>query len=53
MRTFTAVYIIKVQMAEKEKMQRAEVIIDNNGTLEQTRSQVAELVDRVSQHQLL
>ena len=44
---------ISSQMSLKEKMQRADVNIDNNGTLEQTRSQVAELVDRVSQHQLL
>ncbi|MDC2841662.1 dephospho-CoA kinase [Limosilactobacillus mucosae] len=48
-----AVKKISSQMSLKEKMQRADVIIDNNGTLEQTRSQVAELVDRVSQHQLL
>ena len=48
-----AVKRISSQMSLKEKMQRADVIIDNNGTLEQTRSQVAELVDRVSQHQLL
>lgn len=48
-----AVKKISSQMSLKEKMQRADVIIDNNGTLEQTRSKVAELVDRVSQHQLL
>ena len=48
-----AVKKISSQMSLKEKMQRADVIIDNNGTLEQTRSQVAELVDRVSKHQLL
>lgn len=47
-----AIKKIDSQMSLKEKMQRADVIIDNNGTPEQTRSQVAELVDRVSQHQL-
>ncbi|MFR0609905.1 dephospho-CoA kinase [Limosilactobacillus mucosae] len=40
---------INAQMPLEEKMRRANVIIDNNGSLEQTRRQVAKLVERVSQ----
>ena len=36
-------------MSLEEKMRRADVIIDNNGSLAQTRLQVAKLVERVSQ----
>lgn len=40
---------INAQMPLEEKMRRADVIIDNNGSLAQTRLQVARLVERVSQ----
>ena len=40
---------INAQMPLEEKMQRADVTIDNNGSLAQTRLQVAKLVERVSQ----
>ena len=40
---------INAQMALDEKMRRADVTIDNNGSLAQTRLQVAKLVKRVSQ----
>lgn len=40
---------INAQMPLEEKMQRADVTIDNNGSLAQTRLQVAKLVKRVSQ----
>ena len=40
---------INAQMPLEEKMRRADVTIDNNGSLAQTRLQVAKLVERVSQ----
>ena len=40
---------INAQMPLEEKMRRADVTIDNNGSLAQTRLQVAKLVKRVSQ----
>lgn len=40
---------INAQMPLEEKMRRADVMIDNNGSLAQTRLQVAKLVERVSQ----
>jgi dephospho-CoA kinase len=40
---------INAQMSLEEKMRRADVTIDNNGSLAQTRLQVAKLVERVSQ----
>lgn len=40
---------INAQMPLEEKMRRADVMIDNNGLLAQTRLQVAKLVERVSQ----
>ena len=40
---------INAQMPLEEKMRRADVTIDNNGSLSQTRLQVAKLVKRVSQ----
>lgn len=40
---------INAQMPLEEKMRRADVTIDNNGSLAQTRFQVAKLVERVSQ----
>lgn len=40
---------INAQMPLEEKMRRADVTIDNNGSLAQTRLQAAKLVERVSQ----
>ena len=40
---------INAQMPLEEKMRRADVTIDNNGSPAQTRLQVAKLVERVSQ----
>ena len=46
---YAALKRINAQMPLEEKMRRADVTIDNNGSLAQTRLQVAKLVERVSQ----
>jgi len=38
---------IASQMSQKEKMERADVIIDNSGKIEETRSKVKEAMDRI------